>query len=99
MRENTDQKNSEYGHFSRSSNVNKILKSILPNITFTLNVLSENGIIFVWMSFFLTPKIMLILQKRGFLKGIRERMRKYEEIYYALSVSCMVQHIYIFILS
>ena len=42
---------------------------------------------------------MLILQKRGFLKGIRERMRKYEEIYYALSVSCMVQHIYIFILS
>ena len=33
-------------------NVSKIRKSILPNVTFILNVLSENDIMLVWMDLF-----------------------------------------------
>ena len=32
-----------------TANVSKIKKNVLPNLIFILNVLSENGIIFVWM--------------------------------------------------
>ena len=35
-----------------TADTRKIKKSVLPNITFILNVLSENGIIFVLMSLY-----------------------------------------------
>ena len=44
-----------------TTNVNKVKKSAPPNNTFILNVLSENGIIFVCMGlFFKIEKIMLL---------------------------------------
>lgn len=30
-------------------NVSTVKKSVLPNITITVNVLPENGIVFVWI--------------------------------------------------
>ena len=39
-----------------TSNVSKIKKSVLPNITFILNVLSENGTSFVGMVLFFIIK-------------------------------------------
>ena len=36
---------------------NKIRKRAMPNITFILNALLENGIIFVWMGLFFKIKI------------------------------------------
>ena len=48
--------------------VNKMKKkSILLNITFILNVLSENGIIFVWIDLFFKIK-KYWFQKNMFLK-------------------------------
>ena len=35
-----------------NANVSKIRKSVLPNVTFILNVLSENDIMLVWMDLF-----------------------------------------------
>ena len=32
-----------------TASVSKIKKNVLPNLIFILNVLAENGIIFVWM--------------------------------------------------
>ena len=39
-----------------TANVSKIKKSVLPNITFILKILSEKGIIFVWTGFFIWSK-------------------------------------------
>ena len=68
-----------------------------PTLPLVLNVLSENGIIFILIGLFLRSKIMLISQKRVFYKrGTRINMGN---IYYFTSVCCMVQLIYTIIQS
>ena len=39
-----------------TANINKIEESVLSNITFILNVLSENEIILVWLGLFFKIK-------------------------------------------
>ena len=58
-----------------SAKSRKVPRSTLPLF---LNVLSENGIIFILIGLFLRSKIMLISQKRVFYKrGTRINMGKY----------------------
>ena len=44
----------------------KSRKSILTNITFILNVLTENGIIFIRMGLFLKIKNVMLISKKCF---------------------------------
>ena len=77
-----------------TANVSKIKKSARANITFILNALSENGIVFVCMSLFSKSKSNVILTKMYFFKWGCIRMRKYayitSQVFY-----WTVQHIYI----
>ena len=70
--------------------------SVLASITFILNVLSENGIIFVWMNYLcLKIKKNVYFTKTYFFKWGFVHMRKYTWKYYVTSVCCMVQYILI----
>ena len=51
-----------------TANVSKIKKTALSNVTFILNVLLEDGIIFVWTSLFFRLKINLNFTKMSFFK-------------------------------
>ena len=51
-----------------NANVSKIKKGALANITFILNVLSENGMIFVCVGLFSKIKSNVILTKMCFFK-------------------------------
>ena len=55
--------------------LSKIKKSFLPNTTFVLKVLSENGIIFAWMELFLRPKNNAKLHKNDSFKKTRLRVQ------------------------
>ena len=83
-----------------TANVGKIKKDVLLNITFILNVLSENGIVFCQEGLIFKIKKQYLLQKNVFLlKQACLYMCKYAEIYYVKSVCCMVQYIHIVIQS
>ena len=53
-----------------------IKKSVLSNITFILNVLSEDGVIFIWMELFLKIKKCLF-HKNVFFQNEAVDMGKY----------------------
>ena len=63
-----------------TTNVSKIKKSAPANITFILNALSENGIIFVCMGLFSKSKSNVTLTKMYFFKWGCIRMRKLYEL-------------------
>ena len=55
-----------------TANASKMPASVLPSITFILNVVSENGIIFIWMGLFSTKMCFLNESVR-----VRVNKRKY----------------------
>lgn len=65
----------------KTDNVRKINRSVLHNITFSQNTLSENGIIFVSIDVFLKSKTSDNFSKTSFLKNKAAcayvNMRKY----------------------
>lgn len=83
-----------------TANVGKIKKDVLLNITFILNVLSENGIVFCLEGLIFKIKKQCLFQKNVFLlKQGCLCMCKYAQVYYVKSVCCMVQYIHIVIQS
>ena len=73
-----------------TSNASKIKKSVLPNITFILNVISENGTSFFGMVLFFIIKNNVNFT-RTYLKQGFVCVCKYAKMYYVTSVCCMVK--------